>query len=187
MEDGASRNARAVDDEDTMSNRLPDADAGLLRKAFGTYVTGVTVVTTIDASGVQWGFTANSFTSVSLDPPIVLVCLAHTARSYPAFSSSRHFAVNVLAADQQPIAKAFAGKSADKFEGVAWRSNDHGIPLIDDVAAQFCCEVHERIPAGDHLMLLGRVVAFTHSPRDPLGYYKGGFARVTPDQLATQR
>ena len=155
-----------------------------LRRAFGCFVTGVTVVTTIDSAGRPRGFTANSFTSVSLDPPLVLVCIAHTAGSYPLFSTTPHFAINILSEEQRPISGRFASKEADKFAQVQWRSGRTGSPLIAGTVAWLDCRMEQQIDAGDHLILVGRVVDFDHSTQTPLGFCRGNYLRFGLEQQA---
>lgn len=156
------------------------------RRALGAFVTGVTVVTTIQADGSPRGFTANSFTSVSLDPALILVCIAKTASSHPVFSQTQRFAVSVLAEDQRPVSGVFASKSADKFAQVAWHARRTGSPVMDGAAASFDCETHQVVDAGDHIILIGRVVDFTHSTATPLGYCRGAYVefRLSQEALA---
>ncbi|MEO0818850.1 MAG: flavin reductase family protein [Pseudomonadota bacterium] len=155
------------------------SDTAALRRALGAFATGVTIVTaTSPTSGRPVGFTANSFTSVSLSPPILLVCLAHTAASYACFCASESFAVNVLAAEQQTIAKIFATRGADKFAEVAWTPGLRGAPLIDGSLARFDCAMHERVTAGDHDILLGRVLGFSRHEGPALVYHSGSFATL---------
>lgn len=154
-------------------------DTRALRDALGRFATGVTIVTTADAaSGEPAGFTANSFASVSLEPPILLVCLAHTAASYALFRASDTFAVNVLSAEQETIAKTFATRGADKFADVAWARGSRGAPLIDGSLARFDCAMHERVVAGDHDVLFGRVLGFSRHEGRALVYHSGGFATL---------
>jgi flavin reductase (DIM6/NTAB) family NADH-FMN oxidoreductase RutF len=155
-----------------------------LRRAFGCFVTGVTVVTAIDDGGRPRGFTANSFTSVSLDPPLVLVCIARTAGSYPLFSGTAHFAINILSEQQRPLSSRFASKQADKFAGVVWHPGESGSPLIDDTVAWLDCRTERQIDAGDHLILIGRVLAFEHSMQTPLGFCRGNYLRFGLEQQA---
>lgn len=150
-------------------------DARELRKALGAFVTGVTVVTTVDREGTPRGFTANSFTSVSLDPPLVLVCVAKSAASCAVFTAAGQFAVNILAEGQRDVSAAFASRSADKFAGVGWRAERTGSPILEDVAAWLDCDLHETVDAGDHVILLGRVRAFAHARLGPLGYHRGAY------------
>ncbi len=145
------------------------------RRALGAFLTGVTVVTTIEPDGSPRGFTANSFTSVSLEPALILVCIAKTASSHPVFSQTQHFAVSVLAQEQRSVSGVFASKSVDKFAQVAWHVRRTGSPLINDAAAVFDCETHQVVDAGDHIILIGRVVGFAHSSATPLGYCRGAY------------
>lgn len=149
-----------------------------LRRAFGTFVTGITVVTTRDVDGSPRGMTANSFTSVSLDPPLLLVCIGKTASSFPAFNSAESFAVNVLHERQKDVAKVFASKSASKFDAVGHDTIHTGAPVLSDSLTWFDCTVHDRVDAGDHVILIGRVRAFGTSPAAPLGFCRGRFASV---------
>lgn len=162
------------------------ADLVALRKAFGTFVTGVTIVTTVDSEGHPWGFTANSFTSVSLDPPLVLVCLACTASSYPKFLAAEKFAINILAEEQRSLANRFASKRPDKFSGVEWRAATNGAPLLDGATTLLSCSVHNKVEAGDHLILVGRVLEFEQAPRTPLGYFSGNFVSLSLEKQSIE-
>ncbi|WP_170412614.1 flavin reductase family protein [Ruegeria atlantica] len=150
-------------------------DTRALRDAFGNFMTGVTVVTTRDKSGEPVGFTANSFTSVSLDPPLLLVCPGKFLSSHDVFSGCTHFAVNVLADGQQDVSNTFAGFKGDRFAKVAHRDGPNGVPLIDGALAQFSCETHQALPTGDHTVLIGRVTEFTHNRGNGLGYVNGSY------------
>jgi flavin-dependent trigonelline monooxygenase, reductase component len=153
-----------------------------LRAAFGTFLTGVTVITTRDADGVPRGMTANSFTSVSLDPPLLLICVGKSATSFPAFAACASFAVNVLHARQVALSAAFASKAKDKnkdkFENVAHDTVHTGAPILRDCLTWFDCSVHQRLEAGDHVVLIGRIEAFGTSPSAPLGFCRGRYAEV---------
>lgn len=155
-----------------------------LRTAFGSFMTGVTVVTTIDESGAPRGFTANSFTSVSLDPPLLLVCIARAAASCATFTGARSFAVNILAEQQKDISGVFASKRADKFSAVSWRPAALGNPLIDGAVAWFDCERANVIEAGDHVILVGAVRGFAQNDANPLGYARGGYVSLGLEQAA---
>jgi flavin reductase (DIM6/NTAB) family NADH-FMN oxidoreductase RutF len=146
-----------------------------LRDAFGAFLTGVTVVTTFDQTGAPIGFTANSFTSVSLDPPLLLVCLARTSRNYQTLTTAKGFAVNILSEAQKDVSNTFARPVEDRFSAVDWRNGPHGSPVFSDVAAWFDCSMHELVDAGDHVILIGRVEAFENSGRTGLGYARGGY------------
>ena len=155
-----------------------------LRRAFGCFVTGVTIVTAIDGEGRPRGFTANSFTSVSLDPPLVLVCIARTAGSYPLFSTTKQFAINILSEEQRPISSRFASKEVDKFAQIEWRPGRTGSPLIGGTVAWLDCRREQQIDAGDHLILVGRVLDFEHSTQTPLGFCRGNYLRFGLEQQA---
>ncbi|MGH6955001.1 MAG: flavin reductase [Alphaproteobacteria bacterium] len=159
-------------------------DVTELRKALGCFVTGVTIVTTIDGHGRPRGFTANSFTSVSLEPPLVLVCIAHSAGSLTAFSEAGHFAVNILAQVQREVSRAFASPRPDKFETVAWRPGRAGSPLIAGTVAWLECAARQRIEAGDHVIIIGEVVDLGHSTLTPLGYARGNYLSFGLEQQA---
>lgn len=151
------------------------SDARALRDAFGAFLTGVTVVTTVDDAGAPIGFTANSFTSVSLDPPLLLVCLAKTSRNYATLTAARGFGVNILSEDQKDVSNTFARPVEDRFAAVDWRPGPHGSPVFADVAAWFDCATHDVVDAGDHVILIGQVEGFDNSGKTGLGYARGGY------------
>jgi flavin reductase (DIM6/NTAB) family NADH-FMN oxidoreductase RutF len=151
-------------------------DVSELRRALGSFATGVAVATTLDSKGIPKGFTANSFTSVSLDPPLVLVCVDKAASCYPAFAGTSHFGINILSQGQQHVSRAFASKLADKFEGMPWVSGVTGSPIFPESTAWLDCKLHQRVEAGDHLIVIGEVLSFGHAPVQPaLGYHRGGY------------
>lgn len=149
-----------------------------LRNAFGTFLTGVTVVTVLDEDGNPRGITANSFTSVSLDPPLLLVCIGNRSFSFPAFCSAPAFAVNLLHEGQADISALFASRSPDKFQSTAVEAKHTGAPVLSDCLTWFDCTVRDRAMAGDHLVLIGRVQAFATSQTAPLGFCRGRYAAV---------
>jgi flavin reductase (DIM6/NTAB) family NADH-FMN oxidoreductase RutF len=153
-------------------------DPMALRQAFGAFATGVTVITTRQPDGTPRGFTANSFTSVSLDPPLLLVCLAKTAHSAEVFSDAPHFAVNILAEDQKAVSGLFASRAPDKFAQCAWTPGPADMPMIDGSLAQFACSNHQLVDAGDHLILIGRIEAFSTHEGQPLGYFRGNYFSI---------
>ena len=159
-------------------------DPAEFRQALGSFLTGVTIVTTIGPDGEPRGFTANSFTSVSLDPPLVLVCIAKKAFGHPIFSASKSFAVNILSENQKDASGVFASKAADKFASVGWRPGLTGSPAIDGSLAIFDCDLDQLIDAGDHSILIGRVLDFSHSGAQPLGYWRGGYVNPGLSQEA---
>jgi len=150
-------------------------DKTALRHALGAFATGVTIVTARAVDGSPAGFTANSFTSVSLEPPLLLVCLAHTAAGYRIFCEAESFAVNVLEASQEETARRFATRGADKFGATDWRPGRQGAPLIAGSLAVFDCAMHERLTAGDHDILMGRVIGFQRHEGAALVYHQGNF------------
>jgi flavin-dependent trigonelline monooxygenase, reductase component len=150
-------------------------DPRSLRDAFGAFLTGVTVVTSMDGDGAPVGFTANSFTSVSLDPPLVLVCLSAGSKNHARFTSARGFAVNVLSEFQKDISNTFAKPVEDRFAGIDWEPGPSGHPVFRGVAAWFECSMHEVVNAGDHAILIGRVEAFGNSLANGLGYARGNY------------
>jgi flavin-dependent trigonelline monooxygenase, reductase component len=165
-----------------MTVRAPQVQTHLdpleLRRAFGTFPTGVTVVTTRDGDGNPRGMTANSFTSVSLDPPLLLVCIAKSAGSFAAFGACASFAVNVLHEDQQDVSTLFASRSADKFRAVGHDVGHSDAPILADCLGWFDCAVHQRVDAGDHVVLIGRIEAFGTSEAAPLAFCRGRYAQV---------
>ncbi|MCA8901283.1 MAG: alpha/beta fold hydrolase [Hyphomonas sp.] len=162
---------------------LPDyrqgSDARTLRDAMGCFATGVTVVTAIGPDGEPVGLTANSFTSVSLEPPLLLVCIAKTSASLKVIEAVSHFAVNVLHIGQQPVSAVFARAGDDRFSGTPWQRGHHDTPLIAGALANFECSHYAQYDGGDHVILVGRVERATYEPRrDPLLYYKGRYRRL---------
>ncbi len=155
-----------------------------LRKAFGSFMTGVTVVTTREANGTLRGFTANSFSSVSLDPPLLLICLAKAAGSCEAFSSSATFAVNVLSESQKAVSGNFASRKLDKFFDVAFTVSASGNPVLPNSVAWFDCTRHSTVDAGDHIILIGQVTSYAHNDASPLGYARGGYVSLGLEQSA---
>lgn len=163
----------------------PDpVDPRALRDAFGCFMTGVTVVTTIDADDKPLGFTANSFSSVSLEPPLLLVSIANGSSNLTNFADGSGFAVNILAEDQKDVSATFARRSDDRFAQVYWRRGPAGSPLIAGVSAWFDCTLERAVEAGDHTILIGRIAAFEATPHPGLGYYRGAY--ITPATTAAQ-
>ena len=150
-------------------------DPRALRDAFGAFVTGVTIVTTRDEAGKPVGFIANSFTSVSLDPPLLLICLARTSRNFATMTGAKNFAVNILSEGQKDLSNTFARPVEDRFAAAIWSDAPAGSPVFADVATWFECSMQEVIEAGDHVILLGRIDAFENSGLNGLGYARGGY------------
>ena len=151
-----------------------------LRRALGAFATGVTIVTARDASGEPVGMTANSFNSVSLDPPLVLWSVDRSARSAPAFRDASHFAVHVLAQDQADLSNRFARKGEDKFADLDWRETGHGVPLLPGALATFECRTHAVHEGGDHEIIVGEVDRFEAHDGDGLVFAAGGYATAEP-------
>ncbi len=158
----------------------PPFDPRAFRQALGTFVTGVTIVTTRDAAGHPAGLTANSFNSVSLDPPMVLWSLALDSTNLDAFRQASYWAVHVLAAGQEQLSVQFATREQDRFSGVSTTQGPAGIPLLEDYAARFVCRAAFEYEGGDHAIFLGRVEAFEQTTRTPLVYHQGRYAGVFP-------
>ncbi len=155
------------------------SDARTLRDALGCFATGITVVTTICPDGTPIGLTANSFTSVSLDPPLLLVCIANTAGSALLLREAEHFAVNVLQIGQQPASNRFAGKGEDRFALTDWSPGETGVPLLAGSLGSFECRRDAVHDGGDHFILIGEVVRAQFEPRrDPLLYFRGKYRRL---------
>lgn len=155
------------------------SDQRTLRDALGSFATGVTVVTCVDDSGRPVGLTVNSFTSVSLSPPLLLVCIARRARCAPALAAATNFAVNVLQTGQQPASMRFSTRDQDRFGTTPWATGETGAPLLMDSLAVFECERHAIHDGGDHDILIGRVIRASFDPRmDPLLYFRGRYRRL---------
>lgn len=156
---------------------MSDIDPIELRTAAGQFMTGVTVVTTVDSVGERAGLTANSFTSVSLDPPMVLVCVANGASAVEAFTAENGFVVHVLSADQKDISARFAARDVDRFAGLEVSNGWNGLPVIDGALATFECSTAHVYQGGDHLIFVGQVEALSVGDTDApaLGFFRGGY------------
>lgn len=147
-----------------------------LRAALSQFATGVTIITTLDGQGQPIGFTANSFNSVSLDPPLILWSVKRSSNSMPAFEACTSFAVNVLSGEQRLLAERFASKAADRFAGVEWRVGAGGSPVLEGAASVFECRVRSRYPEGDHVIYVGEVLHCTRRlGAAPLVFWGGRF------------
>ncbi len=136
---------------------MPPFSPQEFRAALGSFATGVTIVTALDADGRPVGLTANSFNSVSLTPPLVLWSLSRRAGSMPTFTGGSHYAINILAAEQRVLAERFAAKDVDRFAGVAFTEGVNGIPVLDGAAAVFQCFNRSQYEEGDHVIFVGEV------------------------------
>lgn len=154
-------------------------DSREFRKAMSQFATGVTVVTGLSPKGEPLGLTVNAFASLSLSPPLVLVCLARKTRGIEAFVEGEHFAVNVLASDQCALSIAFSGPLHKRFQNVAYVSWDTGCPILEGCVANLECSRHEVHDGGDHLILIGRVIRLSHAEqRQPLVFFRAGYCGV---------
>ncbi len=161
------------------AQRTKRFDLRELRRALGQFATGVTVVTTRTEDGRRVGVTANSFTSLSLDPPLVLWCLDRAAPSLPAFEAASHFAINVLSAGQHFLSRQFATPAEDKFAGVACEDGSGGVPMLTGVLARFVCRNMRHVEAGDHLIVIGEVEHFETFEGEPLVFHSGSYRVAT--------
>ncbi|MDQ6666499.1 MAG: flavin reductase family protein [Acidobacteriota bacterium] len=143
--------------------------------ACSRYATGITVITVLDRHGVPHGMTANSFTSVSLHPPLILVCIDHAAAILAQFRTGEYMGINVLRESQQHLSIHFARPGENGFGEVAWLAGETGIPLIPEVLATFECSIVRAIDAGDHTILIGEVVHARRGEGDPLLYFDRGY------------
>lgn len=160
----------------------PAVDPADFRTAMSQFASGVTVVATQDGGGVPAGFTASAFSSLSLDPPLVLVCLDRGAECFDAFSTCEALGISILAQGQADIAKRFATRGADKFgESPMEKGDVTGMPLVTGALAQVECEMHERLDGGDHLILVGRVVSASATDAKPLLHYNRSFGQFVAD------
>lgn len=159
-----------------MTGVSPDA----FRRAMASFAASVTVVTCVDGRGRHHGMTATAFSSVSLEPPLCLVCIDKGASVLPAFRESGHFAVNMLASDQEDLSIRFAGPDDARFDGVGWRAGASGCALIAGAIATVECRLTEVVSGGDHDILLGLVVSTAIGEGAPLLYFRGGYADIVP-------
>ena len=148
------------------------------RAVLGRFPSGVTVVTTTAADGSNQGMTVSAFSSVSLNPPLVLICIEKTASAHAALSTARGFVVNVLSADQEHIARRFSIVDIDRFEGIGYSRSSNGYAVLDDVLSVIECTTFAQHEAGDHTIIIGQVEAASARNASPLLYYRGGYAQL---------
>lgn len=161
-------------------------DSRAFRNTLGRFVTGVTVVTTRHVRGDRVGVTANSFNSVSLDPPLILWSLNRDSSTLASFEGAGYFAVHILGQDQIDLSQRFATPSADKFAGLKTTEGNGGVPLLEGCAARLECRTYNRHPAGDHTIFIGEVIVFEASEEvDPLLFHGGRYTRL--QNLPTSR
>ena len=152
----------------------PSDDSRAFRRCLSQFGTGVTVITA-QAGDDRAGVTVNSFSSLSLEPPLILWAINRQSKSYPVFEAATHFAVNILASDQIEVSRCFATPAEDKFAQVAWTSGEWGTPVLANVLATLECESEARYEGGDHILILGRVKRFSRFEKDPLLFVQGRY------------
>lgn len=159
-------------------------NSGDFRSALGSFATGVTIVTTSAPDGTDVGMTANSFNSVSLDPPMILWSIGKNALSQPVFAAAEHFAVHILAAGQEDLSNRFSRRGEDKFAGLELERGPGGVPLLPGCAARFKCRTAFRYEGGDHDIIVGEVLAFDHFDKRPLLFHRGKYSAIAPGLAA---
>ncbi len=149
------------------------------RHALGKFASGVTVITTVDADEHRHGITVSAFCSVSLEPPLILICIDKYTGSHHAFEQNEFFAVHILRADQQQYSDHFAAHRADKFDRFAFTENEHGIPVLKDVLASLECRRVNAHDNGDHTIFVGAVERATINEGEPLVYFHGNYRKLS--------
>jgi 3-hydroxy-9,10-secoandrosta-1,3,5(10)-triene-9,17-dione monooxygenase reductase component len=160
----------------------PEIDAAAYRHVMGHFPSGVTIITAVDPDDSEpVGLAASSFTSVSMDPPLVLFCAGSHSSSWPRIKRAGSYCVNIVGADHEWISRQFSSKVPDKFADVTWRTEATGAPVLDDAHAWIDCVIHEQVAAGDHVIVVGRVIALGAAEAGgPLAYYRGGYGAFSP-------
>ena len=148
------------------------------RRACGRFATGITIATVLDAQGMPHGLTVNSFSSVSLDPPLISICLGHAVTVIDAFRESKHFGINMLSDSQRELSDRFARKGQDRFEGIEWYRGETGAPLLRGVLAALECATRHRVTAGDHDVFIAEMVSAQVADGDPLVYYASRYRKL---------
>jgi flavin reductase (DIM6/NTAB) family NADH-FMN oxidoreductase RutF len=156
----------------------PEVDAAQFRQLLGRFATGVTILTVTAPDGRLLGMTANSLSSVSLYPPLISVCVDHDSEMHGAILRVEQFVVNVLSSSQETLARRFADKHEDRFDGVGYQINPDGLILLGGALAHIECQRHAEYPGGDHTIVVGRVIGGNTSKGRPLLYYRGGYAAI---------
>ena len=153
-------------------------DPSTFRAALGRFASGITIVTAQDRDGRDVGMTVSAFSSLSLTPPLILVCIDNGASVAPVLEHCEHLAVNILAEDQEPLSRRFAERELDRFEGVAVTRGENGVALLSGALANLECRVVARHPAGDHTILVAEVREAALREGHPLLYYRSGYRRL---------
>jgi flavin reductase (DIM6/NTAB) family NADH-FMN oxidoreductase RutF len=157
------------------SHGVPTLDPALYRRTCARFATGITVVTVVDEHNRPHGMTVNSFSSVSLDPPLVLVSIDLRNAILGHFLSSPYFAINVLAERQEHLSRRFSSVSENRFTGIDWHPGEFGVPLLDGVLAQLECSVTRTFEAGDHTVLIGEVRLASYTAGRPLVFFNSAY------------
>ena len=158
--------------------RIAPVTSDEFRRACGRFATGVTVASVLDAKGAPHGLTVSSFTSVSLDPPLILICLGHEVTIIDLFRATRYFGINVLSDNQQHLSERFARKNGDRFNGLAWHPGETGVPLLPGTLASIECAVHQRFTSGDHDILVGEMVGASEANGEPLIHFASRYRKL---------
>ncbi len=157
---------------------LPYLDPGQFRRVCGLFATGITVATVKGADGKPHGLTVNSFTSVSLNPPLVLICIGHRAGTHGSFSHANSFAINILKDDQQEVSARFASSHPNRFEGISWETGIVGAPVLSGALGVLECDTRQKVEAGDHTILIGEVRRASAADGRPLLYFSGKYREL---------
>ena len=160
------------------SQKMSEIDSREFRDALGSYPTGVAIITTLEASGKPIGMTVNSFSSVSLDPPLVLWSIDKKSAFFDVFMHADHYAVHVLRRDQQQLSHDFSSEDPDHFAEIEYDKGIANLPLLKSCSALFQCEVRSRYDEGDHVILIGRVLDISNFPAESLVFVEGGYKRI---------
>jgi len=152
-----------------------DVDSAQFRQLCGHFATGVVIITAASKEGTPSGMTANSFSSVSLDPPLVAINVDHAADFYPVMQQAEGYVFNVLSSDQEALSRRFASTAIPRFDGIGYHLDDRGFILLDGVVATIACVPHSSFEAGDHTVFIGRVIGGSVAAGRPLLYYRGGY------------
>jgi|SRR5579871_640253 len=151
------------------------------RRACGRFATGVCIASVLDSAGAPHGLTVSSFASVSLEPPLILICLGHAVTNIEDFREAHHFGISVLSAGARRISDRFAQKGHDRFDGVEWKSGETGVPLIAGALAALECTVYQRFTAGDHDIFVGEVVRACVNEGEPLIHYASRYRKLSDE------
>lgn len=164
-----------------VERRMAAVSSEEFRLACGRFATGVAIAAVRDESGVPHGLTVSSFTSVSLEPPLVLICLGHAVTNIEEFRHARHFGLSFLRVEQRSLSDHFARKGHDKFDGVDWHCGQTGVPLIANALGAIECVAYQRFTSGDHDIFVGEVVHVDVADGSPLIYYASSYRKLTSE------